>query len=382
MPGSGPPSASSACAGGALLVDALHDDLQRRVAGLDEVARSVAVGRQPVGQGDDERVPAGAQPELERGDVEQHRVADLRLADQRRVGERRHLRCRRAGRRSARAAPGHDRPSAVTTPRRHLITDRSPPAQASLAPVSAKKTERLLNLVICLLATRRFLTVQEIRTAVPGYESGTEEAFRRMFERDKEELRELGVPLETGTNSHVHEDEPGYRIARRDYELPEIVLEPDEAAALGLAARLWQSAPLAGATGSALLKLQAAGVEPVAAPAGARAAGRRQRARLRRLPRRRPRRPRADLRLPHVRHRRAGRARTVQPWGVVSWRGRWYVVGPRRRPRRPPGLPHVAHRRDRDARRTAPAPSARRPAPTCVRWSAGWPSTSRAPPPA
>ena len=192
--------------------------------------------------------------------------------------------------------------------------------------MSAKKTERLLNLVICLLATRRFLTVQEIRTAVPGYESGSEEAFRRMFERDKEELRELGVPLETGTNSHVHEDEPGYRIARRDYELPEIVLEPDEAAALGLAARLWQSAPLAGATGSALLKLQAAGVEPVAAPAaleprvgasepafaGCLAAVR-------------------DGRAVTFAYRTSGTAapakRKVQPWGVVSWRGRWYVVG-------------------------------------------------------
>jgi len=127
--------------------------------------------------------------------------------------------------------------------------------------VSAKKTERLLNLVICLLHTRRYLSVQEIRTAVPGYAQDTEESFRRMFERDKDELRELGIPLETGTNSAAHDDEPGYRIARRDYELPAISLEPDEAAALGLAARLWQSAPLAGATGSALLKLRAAGVQ-------------------------------------------------------------------------------------------------------------------------
>src|SRR5690349_18376605 len=126
--------------------------------------------------------------------------------------------------------------------------------------MAAKKTERMLNLVICLLATRRYLTVQQIREAVPGYDADNEEAFRRMFERDKEELRELGVPLETGSNS-TWDDEVGYRIARRDYELPEILLEPDEAAALGLAARLWQSAPLAGATGSALLKLRAAGVE-------------------------------------------------------------------------------------------------------------------------
>jgi predicted DNA-binding transcriptional regulator YafY len=194
--------------------------------------------------------------------------------------------------------------------------------------VAAKKTERLLNLVICLLATRRYLTVQQIREAVPGYNrddgADNEEAFRRMFERDKEELRELGVPLETGSNSHW-DDEVGYRIARRDYQLPEIVLEPDEAAALGLAARLWQSAPLAGATGSALLKLRAAGIETPAGATGleprigasepafeAVLAAASQGRRLR------------------FRYRTAGRPtdedRHVEPWGVVSWRGRWYLV--------------------------------------------------------
>ena len=192
--------------------------------------------------------------------------------------------------------------------------------------MSAKKTERLLNLVICLLHTRRFLSVQEIRAAVPGYEQDTEESFRRMFERDKEDLRELGIPLETGTNSAVHDDEPGYRIARRDYELPEIHLEADEAAALGLAARLWQSAPLAGATGSALLKLRAAGVEPPTAPAALE-------------PRVGASEPAFEGCLRAVRDGRrvvftyrasGGRApaqRSVEPWGVVSWRGRWYLVG-------------------------------------------------------
>ncbi len=191
--------------------------------------------------------------------------------------------------------------------------------------MSAKKTERLLNLVICLLATRRYLGVHEIRGAVPGYEQGTDEAFRRMFERDKEELRDLGIPLETGTHSAAHDDEPGYRIARRDYELPDISLEPDEAAALGLAARLWQSAPLAGATGTALLKLQAAGVSAPAAPAALE-------------PRVGASEPAFERCLQAVRDAtavsfryRTGTAapqdRAVEPWGVVSWRGRWYLVG-------------------------------------------------------
>jgi proteasome accessory factor B len=192
--------------------------------------------------------------------------------------------------------------------------------------VSAKKTERLLNLVICLLHTRRYLSVQEIRDAVPGYSADSEEAFRRMFERDKEELRDLGIPLETGTDSHAHDDELGYRIARREYELPPISLEPDEAAALGLAARLWQSAPLAGATGTALLKLRAAGVD--AAETGGALE-----------PRVGAGEPAFEACLAAVTegrtlqfsYRASGRSapedRTVEPWGVVWWHGRWYVVG-------------------------------------------------------
>ncbi len=121
-----------------------------------------------------------------------------------------------------------------------------------------------MNLVICLLATRHFLTAEQVRRAVPGYEAddGTErakEAFKRMFERDKAELREIGVPLETGRTS-VFDDEDGYRIARGAYELPAISLAADEAAAVGLAARLWHSAALAGAAEGALHKLRAAGV--------------------------------------------------------------------------------------------------------------------------
>ena len=81
-----------------------------------------------------------------------------------------------------------------------------------------------------------------------------------MFERDKTELRELGVPLETGRNS-VFDTTDGYRIARQDYELGEIDLEPDEAAAVALAARLWDTPGLAGAAHGAVLKLRAAGVE-------------------------------------------------------------------------------------------------------------------------
>src|SRR5215475_13640833 len=125
--------------------------------------------------------------------------------------------------------------------------------------MSRRKTERLLSLVVCLLSARRYLTATQIRAAVPGYPDSFD-AFKRMFERDKDELRELGIPLETGTNT-IWDEEVGYRISRQAYELPEIALEPDEAAVLGLAARVWQRAELAGAAAGGLLKLRAAGVE-------------------------------------------------------------------------------------------------------------------------
>jgi len=191
--------------------------------------------------------------------------------------------------------------------------------------VAQKKTERLLNLVLCLLSTKRFLSVQEIREKVPGYDEGNEEAFRRMFERDKAELREIGVPLETGSNSG-REDDQGYRIAERDYVLPEIELTTDEAAAVALAARLWASAPLAGPTGSALLKLRAGGTQLGEGPLGIepRIAVTEQSFDACWQAVRDGRRVRFDYRTVG---RPAPEARDVEPWGIVSWRGRWYLVG-------------------------------------------------------
>ncbi|MGH3432507.1 MAG: WYL domain-containing protein, partial [Thermocrispum sp.] len=68
--------------------------------------------------------------------------------------------------------------------------------------MSTARAERLVNLVLALLSTRQFLTAERIRGIVPGYaDAPSDEAFFRMFERDKVELRELGIPMETGRNS-------------------------------------------------------------------------------------------------------------------------------------------------------------------------------------
>src|SRR5499425_620360 len=190
--------------------------------------------------------------------------------------------------------------------------------------MSRRKTERLLSLVVCLLSAGRYLTATQIRQAVPGYPDNFD-AFKRMFERDKDELRELGIPLQTGFNS-VSEDEAGYRIPRQAYVLPDIVLEPDEAAVLGLAARVWRRAELEGAAAGALLKLRAAGVEaeetsqPGIEP---RLAGDAAFGPLWEAVR--------DRRPVTFSYRAFGRSepqqRQLEPWGVVNRHGRWYVAG-------------------------------------------------------
>src|SRR3954462_8174548 len=145
--------------------------------------------------------------------------------------------------------------------------------------MSRRKLARLLNLTLCLMATSRSLTVREIAELVEGYEPGespeSEVAFRRMFERDKEELRELGVPLEAGI-PRSYEDEIGYRIPKRDYALPDLHLDADEAAALGLAARLWSSASLATPSATAL-RVERPPPRPARPQGAAQAAGRRYR---------------------------------------------------------------------------------------------------------
>ncbi len=192
--------------------------------------------------------------------------------------------------------------------------------------MSRRKTERLLSLVVCLLSARRYLTATQIRAAVPGYPESFD-AFKRMFERDKDELRELGIPLETGTNS-VADEEVGYRISRQAYELPDIRLEPDEVAMLGLAARVWRRAELAGAADGALLKLRAAGVDAQDALSQPRIEPRVQTAEPAFGPlwqAVRDRRPVAfGYRAPG---RGAALRRNLEPWGVAYRRGRWYVVG-------------------------------------------------------
>ena len=97
------------------------------------------------------------------------------------------------------------------------------------------KLDRLLNLVAALIDTTVPLTADDIRERVPGY-SDSADAFHRSFERDKDDLRELGIPIETVTVDHLEQPRAGYTILRDRYELADPGLDPDELAALHLAA--------------------------------------------------------------------------------------------------------------------------------------------------
>jgi len=125
----------------------------------------------------------------------------------------------------------------------------------------SRKSERLVNLTIALLATRRYLTKAEIFRTVEGYE-GTTESKERMFERDKDDLRGLGIAIELGSFDPLFEDEAGYRITQANYQLALGELDGLDIGILSLAASAWSGAVLEKSSESALLKIQSIGVTP------------------------------------------------------------------------------------------------------------------------
>ena len=191
------------------------------------------------------------------------------------------------------------------------------------------KAERLMNLALCLLGTRRPLSKRELRGSIEAYlEAGSDDSFNRMFERDKDDLRELGLVIETVENL---DGDTGYLARRDSNRLPAITLDAEEAAALGLAAKVWQQARLAGAASGALQKLRAAGMPEAEDSYEA------QHSALE------PRIPVHEAafeplmlacrdRRPVVFDYRKGNAarpeqRQVEPWTLECWRGHWYLAG-------------------------------------------------------
>ena len=182
------------------------------------------------------------------------------------------------------------------------------------------RLERLTNLVANLLDTRRPLALEELVELVPGYPPD-KVSYRRQFERDKETLRGIGIPVRTEPLDALG-GEVGYRIPPEEYYLPPLELTPEEQAALHVAVTavrleggagpeaLWKLGGLEGEAATALAALPSVPSLPSFFDAY---------------------RTRA---VTVFRYR--GEQRRVQPWGILFRRGHWYVVG---------------HDEDRDARR-------------------------------
>ncbi len=122
--------------------------------------------------------------------------------------------------------------------------------------MSRKKTERQLNLIAMLLNARMPVTLDQIRDNVEGYKQDDVNSFKRMFERDKRELRDMGIPIEVEPTDFFGEEQ-GYRIPKDAYYLPEIDFDPDERLALWLLHKLVRQGtfPLSHELQNALLKL-------------------------------------------------------------------------------------------------------------------------------
>jgi proteasome accessory factor B len=123
----------------------------------------------------------------------------------------------------------------------------------------SRKIERLINLTIALLATKRYLTKSEIFKSVEGYE-GSPETKERMFERDKDDLRSLGIEIEVGSFDPLFNDEAGYKIKQEKYQFELGDISSTEVSLLSLAAEAWQEASFGDAAQKALLKLRSIGI--------------------------------------------------------------------------------------------------------------------------
>ncbi|MEV7134650.1 WYL domain-containing protein [Arthrobacter sp. NPDC093128] len=196
--------------------------------------------------------------------------------------------------------------------------------------MSASRTERLLNLLIALLNTRYGLRRSDLREKVYHDTSSTEATFGRMFERDKSDLRQFGFDVETVMDHGWSSDDPAttrYRIGKESNRLPDVSLTSAECTVLILAAQLWERAALGSAAQDAMRKLQAAGgLAEAELPAGVQ-------------PRIKPAGQAFEDLITgmHAQHPvsftylagTTGReeTRTVEPWGLGSRFGQWYLVG-------------------------------------------------------
>ncbi len=189
---------------------------------------------------------------------------------------------------------------------------------------SPSRAERLLNLLARLLDTRIPVSQEDLVREIDGYPD-SKSASRRAFERDKETLRAMGVPVRVERLMFGDGNDVGYRVEPDEYYLGDLDLSSDETVALNVAVNAI-SLGNAGRGRDALMKLGGLVGEAAAAPIASL-----------------PMAPALPAMFDATRRRAVvsfdyrGARRTVEAWALISRTGRWYLVG---------------HDRDRDALRT------------------------------
>ena len=120
--------------------------------------------------------------------------------------------------------------------------------------MSAEKTERLINLTLGLLSSKRYLAKNEIFKNIAGY-SGSPETMERMFERDKDELRSMGIEIEVGQLDPLFEDEMGYLIKSSNIQIQPNEFTKDELLLMTMAANVWKESAFSDISKKALMKV-------------------------------------------------------------------------------------------------------------------------------
>lgn len=199
-------------------------------------------------------------------------------------------------------------------------------------PGAPSRTEKLVSLTYALMSRQRGYTRAELRGIVDDYQDLSDDAFERKFERDKEDLRSLGIPLETLTGDAYYgndRQDAHYRIRPEAYRLPAVSFAPDEAMALGLAARVWKDPTIASAADRAFGRLlpasgdgpDAAGVSFETFEPRLHAGDAVFRDLLGAVWDRTP------IRFTYLPPSGEAAVRTLEPWGLGNRFGHWYLVG-------------------------------------------------------
>jgi proteasome accessory factor B len=175
--------------------------------------------------------------------------------------------------------------------------------------------ERMLNLLALLVDRSQPVTLKQIRAELAGQYSDKDEAARAQFERDKAELRNMGIPIDMVTLGGAQAGESAYAVQRTNYELADLDLSDDEMSALQLAVATVHLAAQEGE--QALWKLGAERVDDsllgrVTVPFQDPNLARVMSAIVARAP---------------LTYRYKGEERKVDPYGMLARRGYWYLIG-------------------------------------------------------